>query len=168
MKKTLIVLLLICSCKSFCQKYVLQNEKNIISFITKKGKILTLSKDKNNGYLVYRFGTKEKIQLEYPEKNKDSWKKFKYSYYHRGGGKMNSAMDLITVWFTIDDYEYGIFTYDRAGDEFSPESFDVGIKITNLKTKKETKLIAIDQSIKGSLYEITENELIKIDEDRID
>jgi hypothetical protein len=168
MKKTLIVLLLICSCKSFCQKYVLPNEKNIISFITTKGKILTLSKDKNDEYIVYRFGTKEKIELEYPERNKESWKKFTYSFYHRGGGKMNSAMDLITVWFTIDVYEYGIFSYDRAGDEFSAESFDVGVKITNLKTNKETKIIAIENSIKGSMYQFTENGLIKIDENRID
>ena len=81
---------------------------------------------------------------------------------------MNSAMDLITVWFTIDGYEYGIFSYDRAGDEFSAESFDVGVKITNLKTNKETKIIAIENSIKGSMYQFTENGLIKIDENRID
>lgn len=81
---------------------------------------------------------------------------------------MNSAMDLITVWFTIDEYEYGMFSYDRAGDELSPESFDVGVKITNLKTKKEIKIIAINNTIKGSMYEITENEMIKINEDRID
>jgi hypothetical protein len=81
---------------------------------------------------------------------------------------MNSAMDLITVWFTIDEYEYGIFSYDRAGDELSTESFEVGVKITNLKTKKEIKIIAINNTIKGSMYEFTENEMIKINEDRID
>ena len=91
MKRTLILILSIFAFKCHCQEYILPNEENIISFITKKGKIVTLSKDKNNEYIIYRFGSKEKIELEYPEKNKNSWNKFTYSFYHRGGGKANST-----------------------------------------------------------------------------
>lgn len=168
MKRIVVILFIICSFKGFCQKYILPNEKNIISFKTKKEKIVTLSKDKNNKYIVYRFGTKGKIELEYPEKNKESWKKFKYSFYHRGGGKMNLGMDLNNVWFIIDEYEYGVFTAYYAGDESDPESFEVGVKVTNLKTKKETRIIGLESSMKGSLYEFQENRLLEIDEDRID
>jgi hypothetical protein len=45
-------------------------------------------------YIVYRFGTKDKIKLEFPENKADSWSKFTYSYYLRGGGAENEGMDL--------------------------------------------------------------------------
>lgn len=168
MKGTLILLLILFSSKCFTQKYTLPNEESIISFTTQKGKIVTLSKDKNSDYIVYRFGTKDKIELEYPEKDKSSWDKFKFSFYHRGGGKQNAAMELDNVWFIIDNYEYGVYSAYRDGDEISGESFEVGVKVLNLKTGKETKFMAIESSVKGSLTEFRDNQSLEIDTDRID
>ena len=69
-----------------------------------------LAKDKDNRYLIYRFGTKDKIEFEFPDKNESSWTKFKYSYYSRGGGKRNAAQDLIHISFINNGYKY--FLYD--------------------------------------------------------
>lgn len=64
--------------------YVLSNEKVVYSFQSSNGKFMYLNVDTNNLYLVYRFGTKNKIELEYPkEKNKSSFSKFEYSTYFR-------------------------------------------------------------------------------------
>ena len=32
-------------------------------------------------YIIYRYGTKDKIELEHPLKTESSWKDFTYSYY---------------------------------------------------------------------------------------
>lgn len=168
MKEIFILMLILFSSKCFTQKYTLPNEENIISFTTQNGKIATLSKDKNNQYIVYRFGTKDKIELEYPEKNKNSWDKFKFSFYHRGGGKENSGMELDNVWFTIDEFEYAVFSAYHAGDESNAESFEVGVKVQNLNTGKETRIMAEKNSVKGSLHQFRDNQLLEIDQDRID
>ena len=51
----------------FCysQTYILSNEEVIFSFQTKNGKKMVLAKDKGNEYIIYRFGSLKKIELEY-------------------------------------------------------------------------------------------------------
>jgi hypothetical protein len=47
---------------------------------------MVLVKDKGNEYIQYRFGSKDRVEMEFPlNRNKDSWKQFKYNSYHRGG-----------------------------------------------------------------------------------
>ena len=88
---------------SYSQKYSLNNEKLIFSFQTNTGKIITLCSEKTGKYLIYRFGRKANIQLEFPKsKDKLSWQKFEYSYWLRGGGVQNEGMDVNYVAFTID------------------------------------------------------------------
>ena len=58
---------------TIAQQYLLKNENVIFSFDTQSGKHVVLAKDKDNAYLVYRYGTTDSIEFEYPEKNKDSW-----------------------------------------------------------------------------------------------
>ena len=67
--------------KTIAQSYVLPNETVIFSFSTQNGKIATLNKEKNNHYIVYRFGTRNKTEFEYSDTTKDSWTKFTYSFY---------------------------------------------------------------------------------------
>ncbi|WP_130735837.1 hypothetical protein [Flavobacterium sp. J27] len=45
----------------FAQNYLLPNEELIFGFETQRGKKLVLAKDKNNAYIIYRFGTIEKL-----------------------------------------------------------------------------------------------------------
>ncbi|MEY4926599.1 MAG: hypothetical protein RI894_1035 [Bacteroidota bacterium] len=48
------------------QKLLLPNEECVFSFKTKSGKTMMLAKDKTEKYLIYRFGTKNNIELEFP------------------------------------------------------------------------------------------------------
>jgi len=149
---------------SYGQKYILPNEELIYSFETQSGKTVLLAKDKGNEYIVYRFGTKDKIEFEYPEKTKDSWFKFKYSFYFRGGGKDNEGMDLNYVYFTNNDFQYVVYdTYFSVG-----EKLNVGIKIIDLKANKTINIKAKTHTQKGTLVDFRYNYLLEIGEDFFD
>lgn len=160
--KFLILLLLsITSNLSFGQKYLLQNEELIYSFKTQNGKKMLLTKDKNDNYIIYRFGTKTKIEFEFPEKLKTSWSKFKYSFYLRGGGKINEAMDLNYISFINKNYKYVIYdTY------FSVENkTNIGVKIIDLRTGKIIDIKGNLKSRRGNLVGFRDNKLIGIDDE---
>jgi hypothetical protein len=73
--------------------------------------------DANNGYMIYRFGTAQKIELEYPKDKTDSFTQYTYSTYYRGGGKQNIGLDLMSVYFTNDNIQYEVFSNWSAEDE---------------------------------------------------
>ncbi|MBS7786173.1 hypothetical protein KIH23_02595 [Flavobacterium sp. CYK-55] len=139
---------------------LLPNETNLFSFKTHNNKTVTLAQDKDQKYMVYRFGTPEKIELEYPEKELKSYNKFKYSFYMRGGGKMNEGMDVNFVSFIQGDYKYVLYATYYAIDEKS----EIGIKVIHLKTNKTTKIKGQLKSQKGSLIDFRYNELLSIDD----
>lgn len=142
------------------QSYLLPNEELVYSFNTTNGKTMVLAKDKNDGYLIYRFGTPNKIELEFPEKTKASFDQFTYSYYLRGGGVQNEGMDLNYIKFTNGDYQYLIYdTYYAIGEES-----ELGIKITHLKTKKTTDIKGDEKTQKGTLIDFRFNNLLKIED----
>ena len=142
----------------FAQKYLLPNETLIYSFETQNGKKLVLAKDKNDKYIIYRFGTKNKIEFEFPEKTKASWDKFKYAFYLRGGGIQNEGMDLNYIKFINGNYKYVIYdTYYAVENET-----EIGIKIINLKDNTTTDIKGIESSRKGSLVDFRFNNLLKI------
>jgi hypothetical protein len=161
-----IVVLLLAHGLSAQVSYTLENEVVIFSFSIKNGKTAVLSKDKNNGYIIYRFGTKDKIELEYPkEKTSASWKKFTYSSYLRGGGIDNLGMDLNYIAFVNGDYKYVLYTtyVAEGGDESN-----LGIKVFD---NKSDKLIANSKgkksTWKGNLTVFRDSELINRDEEEI-
>ena len=106
MKTYLFVLFLLFSTIAYGQTYLLKTEELILSFEIKNGKRVVLAKDKTNSYIVYRYGTKSKIEFEFPTKSKESWLKFKYSFYLRGGGTSNEGMDLNYIYFTNENFKY--------------------------------------------------------------
>lgn len=149
---------------SEAQKYKLENEETIFSFSTKNMKIVTLNRDKNNQYIIYRYGTTGEIEFEYPDTTKSSWTKFTYSYYLRGGGVQNEGMDLDYVYFTNKNYKYIIYnTYYAVG-----EVIEVGIKIIDLKTGKQTNIKGDIKTRKGRLNDFRDNNLLKIGEEIFD
>lgn len=151
-------------CKSIAQNYVLPNETVIFSFNTQNGKIATLNKEKNNHYIVYRFGTRSKTEFVYSDTTKDSWTKFTYSFYLRGGGVQNEGMDLDYVYFINKNYKYIIYnTYVAAG-----EKINVGIKIIDLKTGKVSNIKGDINTRKGSLSDFRDNNLLVIGEELFD
>jgi hypothetical protein len=106
--------------------HVKPDEKLVFGFITKHGKALGIALGKNNSYLVYRYGKKGKVELEYPaKKDKSSFGKFTYSSYYRGGGKSNLGLDLQRLSFRNHNTDYEIF-YEYSA-EYDTEY--VGVRI---------------------------------------
>jgi hypothetical protein len=141
------------------QNYLLQNEVLIFSFETQKGKKMVLAKDKNNEYIIYRFGTLKKIEFEFPDKTIDSWNKFTYSFYLRGGGIENDGLDLNYINFRNNEYNYEIYeTYYSVENETN-----YGIEVTNLTNNKIVYIKGDKNKIKGTLMDFRNNNLIKKD-----
>lgn len=140
------------STESLAQK----NEKIILSFsIQNSQKIMTLSATTSQpGYIVYRFGTKNNIEIEYPPEKTSSWDKFTYDHYLRAGGPENEMLDLNYVSFTNKEFTYTIF------EEYSNNAESIGIRVKNTKTGKETTINGDRRTKIGSLITLR-------DEDRI-
>ncbi|MEQ3662166.1 MAG: hypothetical protein ABNG96_05690, partial [Flavobacterium sp.] len=105
--------------------YVKPNEVELFSFRTFEGKKLSICKDTLDTYLIYRYGTEEKVELEFPKDKSKSWDHFMYNYYLRGGGIQNEGMDENNLSFTIGKYEYRIYNnyYSRG------ELYEAGIVV---------------------------------------
>ncbi|MDF3027504.1 MAG: hypothetical protein K0S23_1811 [Fluviicola sp.] len=128
--------------------FILPNEVLVLSFKTKKNKQLFICRDRDNKYLVYRFGSKPKVELQYPVKpDSSSFKKFDYSAYFRPGGLENLGMSLDYLSFINKGYRYLIYkTYiaEAVGNEN-----EIGIRIIHLKTGKETMIEGDFDTLEG-------------------
>ena len=109
-------------------------------------------------YIVYRFGTGDKIELEYPADKTSSWNDFTYTYYLRGGGKENQGMDSNHLIFENNGYHYSIYQVYTAEDD----STEAGIIVTDLTSKKETDIRGNAGEMTGSLVSLRDNEKIKV------
>ena len=161
MKKLYIIIILFFSVRIYGQNFILKNEEIIFSFDTKKGKRMMLVKDKANTYIFYRFGTKDRVEFKFPEKNQTSWSKFKYSFYLRGGGVQNEGMDLNHIYLINKNIKYVIYdTYYSIG-----EKHEIGIKVTDLKTKKSLDIKGDYKTRKRTMAEFRDNNLLEITEE---
>ncbi len=157
--KNLAYLLLFLTQAIFAQaEYVKNNEELVFSFKTNKGKKVVLAKEKTDKYLVYRFGTGDKIEMEFPGDLKNSWPKFKYSYYRRGGGKANAGVEIQNIIFENDGYKYVIY-YNYSAEE---DEQTVGILVMNETTGKEAKIVGNTDTVEGSLMDIRESGLLEM------
>ena len=77
---------------------------------------------KDRGYLQYRFGLPQKIELEFPKQREQTQAAFKYSHYFR------AQFDLTEINFSTDGHQYAIF--DDYNGEQKPVQHEQGIKIT--------------------------------------
>ena len=125
---------------------------------------MVLSKDKSNGYIIYRFGTKAKVEFEFPEKSIDSWKKFKYSYDIRGGGTQNEGLDLNYIYFENNGFKYVIYDNYVAADKKSY----VGIYVIDLKTNISTDIKGLYSTRKGTMADFRDNGLLEIGDEIFD
>jgi hypothetical protein len=112
---------------SLCAK----TERTIFSCLsrrtgTQSTKIISLcgSRDltKEQGYLQYRYGLPQKIELEYPASRTGTQQLFKYHHY------MRYRVDLTEINFEVNDYQYQLF-YDYNGEE-KREIQDKGVLVT--------------------------------------
>ena len=151
--------LLTSSCFSEDDLYTKANEKTVFGFDTSKGKKLTLSMDKNGKYIVYRYGTPDKVELEFPDNKSQSYELFTYSHYMRGGGAANSGMDL--NWLRFQNGEYQFVIYDEMVAEGDIKK--LGIKLIHQKTRKIIDIKGDVTSKQGSLVDFRFMDKVKKD-----
>jgi hypothetical protein len=163
-RSVLFVYLLTATHSVNAQAYTLSNEEVIFSFDTQNGKHVTVNKDKENKYLIYRFGTKQKVEFAFPNKTKESWKSFSYSFYMRGGGKQNEGMDLNYLVFMNNAFKYVIYdTYHAVRNKYA-----IGIRIINLTTNITTDIKGKFKTRKGTLIDFRDNGLVTIGDELFD
>ena len=139
------------------------NEKTVFSFRLKNsGKYVSIleATDKRKPYLVYRFGTGDAVELEFPRKKEDSWSRFFYWYYLRGGGPQNEGLDLNYLGFTDHGWEYIIYDeYAAVGDQY-----EAGVLVIRLKDCKVTELVGRTDAKIGSLVSLRWNNAVRKDD----
>ena len=144
----------------YCQKPQLKknSEELIYSFITIDNKTVVIAHEKQQNYVVFRYGTKDKIEIEVIESKTTADKKFKYSFFSKGTqGKFN-YLDLNYLCLNIGSIQYVVFE-DYVSIHEQPE---VGIIITdaNIGDRKEIRGVAATKQ--GTLTGLKESELIEI------
>ena len=160
--KRLLVILLFCAFKANANPlYKLENEIYVCGFKTYHQKFMTLCIDTNQQYLVYRFGSENKVELEYPKDKTKSWELFVYSFYYRGGGKENAALDLNELTFKKGDYSYKVYQYWSA----ETEETECGIEVKNTRKNRISTIRCNPLEILGSLGSLRFSNKIIIGED---
>lgn len=127
----------------------LPTENLVIRFDMKDSdKTLAVCMDKEKKYLVYRFGTKDKIEFEYPENKEKSFDNFTYLHQDNAGEDQSETLD--TLAFQNGDYEYVVY------QRLALQNTYVGVKINTLSTKKEMDRQGDASTIAGVWYDLTE------------
>jgi hypothetical protein len=132
-----------------------ENEEVLLSFkLTDSDKIASICiSKKEQEYIIFRYGTRDEIELEYPKTSDTSWEKFSYSYYLRGGGIDNEGLDLNYLDFNNEEYSYQIYEEYSSNDDI----LSIGIKLINQDTGEETELKGDSDSVEGSLISLRDN-----------
>lgn len=122
-------------------------EEPVFSFKEKRqGKFASVCKEKDSKYLTYRFGRKEKIELQYPyQLDPSSWNNFTFSGMHRPGGKKNAGFGSYSLSFINGDSEYVLF------QEWDDEKGSYVIGINVAAHGKSVTLLGRKDSQEGSL-----------------
>jgi hypothetical protein len=160
MKTALVIFfVLICSRNAYAQYDSLlckRNENTVLAFQLENNKWVSVSKEKNGKYLVYRFGNKDKIELQVPAVlDTSSWNRFLFSGYNRGGGKENAAMRFGYLSFRNKETVYEV--YELWNSEDDEEHCGLTVMINN----KASNLKGILASRHGNLVDLLQEEKVK-------
>ena len=142
-------------------------ETTVFAFQTKAGKTAALCRGPKGTYLVYRFGTAAKVELQYPAKlDASSWQKFTYWSYTRGGGAANEGMEASQLQFTNGGVEYTLTDvtrayYTRQHEEDYRREVGIDVKVKG----KPVSIIGIAATAVGDLFKVKEDGKVKIDEE---
>jgi hypothetical protein len=137
------------------------NERSILEFETTEGKTLLVAIDTTNKYIICRYGSNSTLELEFPGERRASWDEIQYSWYLRGGGTENEAMDLNYLYFDFSNSLYVVFQ-EYVANEGEPK---FGLTIKNQQNLENRTIRALPQSIIGSLTELRDNPKIQIGEE---
>ena len=127
------------------------DEKLVLSFKTTNSKTVSICTAKDESYIVYRIGTQNKVELEYPENKAGSWEKF--NFYHQKGDAGTIEKFGVNwygeyLFFTNGGYRYEIYTVQTWKEEGKPEE-RIGITVTHVVTHNSTTIKGIPSSKKG-------------------
>ena len=140
-------------------------ETPVFSFKTNGGKIATLCRGPKGNYLVYRFGTAAKVELQYPAMlDASSWRKFTYWSYTRGGGAANSGLETFRLTFENKGVQYVLSDeitafYNRQHEEDYRR--EVGVDIT--VKGKDFSINGNPDTAVGNLYEVKNDHKVKVE-----
>jgi len=138
--------------------FVKGNEKVLLQFNTQAGKRLVLAIDSNNKYLVYRYGSQNHVELQYPGVLANSFTLFKYASKSKSASAANSNFGYDQLHFSNIEFTYNIYNqYDRMGNITR-----IGLIVTNNKTKKKTLIQGNLKSLKGQLSDLENISAIKL------
>jgi hypothetical protein len=137
--------------KDFFVDYLCADNENVlISFIIENSsKIASVCIAKDESYIVYRFGTQDNIEFEFPENKTVSWNEFTASH----------GLQRITDMYFLEfiNYEYKYVVYHHLWlDEYDHETVvgsNYGIGITNISTGEYMDLPGVSGSIIGGFNE---------------
>jgi hypothetical protein len=126
---------------------------------------LVLALDFNNKYLVYRYGSQNHVELQYPRVLYNSFTLFKYASKSKSASAANSKFGYEQLHFSNIEFTYNIYNqYDRMGNITR-----IGLVVTNNKTHKKTLIQGNLKSLKGQLSDLTNMPNIKLQsEDLLD
>jgi len=159
----LFILLIGYTIKSFSQfnkQLCKQNEEIVFAFQLKNQKWVSVCKEKNEQYIVYRFGLPGKIELQYPSLlDSTSWRQFNFKGYTRGGGKQNAAMNYAFLDFINSNIQYEV--YETWNSEENKEYCGVSITIN----KKKVDMRGLLKTRKRALLSLLYGNKIKMEEE---
>lgn len=152
-----VVLLFFLAFKTFAQKaqkITMKHEETIFSFVTSENKTVVIAYEKQQNYVVFRYGTNEKIEVEVRESKTNAEKKFKYSFFKRGTSKHTNYLDLNYLNVNVGSMQYVVYEdYISLGNE--PE---IGIIITDANIGERVEIKGDFKTKNGSLNFFRENE----------
>jgi hypothetical protein len=136
------------------------DEKQIFGCLTQDKKTISLCAGKDDSYIIFRYGTKDNIETEFPGIKQDSWSRFRYSFYLRGGGAENEGIDVNYLKFSHRGSDYTIFEeFYSAGNKK-----ECGLVIKDRSTGKEIKIYAVPATNTGSLAALRDYDKIQMEE----
>lgn len=135
------------------------NEALVFACKTKSGKSIYICREKKDTYLVYRYGTPQKIELQYPAVlDSTSWQQFSFKGYSRGGGKANAAMYYGFLTFSNNGADYEVYDTWNVEDD----TINCGVSVTS--GGKVTDIKGLAKSRKGYLLALRDYEQIRQEE----
>lgn len=141
-------------------------ETTVFSFRTKGGKTAALCQGPREAYLVYRFGTAAKIELQYPAKlDASSWKKFTYWSYHRGGGAHNAGLEIAQLKFANQGVEYTLSDQTSAFyNKQKEEDYRRDVSIEVVVKGKTVSVGGDGETAVGDMVGLKDNQKVNFDE----
>ncbi len=140
-----------------CDDQLCTADENVLfSFKTENfQKVLSICEAKNHSYIVYRYGTKNNIELEYPKVKTNSWSEFTYSYD-------DTTPSVPTNYLSFENRGYS-YVISESKSSNAKGQLKVEIDITDLSTEKEVAIIKGQSgSVIGGLSSLRSNAKIRV------